>query len=397
MSLTWQQRLIDQQQARQAAGLWRQRPLLTSAADRLVQVNGRWLVNFASNDYLGLAKHADLPLLAQRLHTQAGLAGSTASHLLAGHYLPHHLLEDELADWLGVERCLLFSSGYLANLAVQTAFLQEKDCLLHDKLNHASLIDGALLTKADFQRYPHLDMSALQRRLAQPCAGLRMLVTDGVFSMDGDVVDLATLLSLLNVQTDLLVVDEAHSFGVLGAQGQGVFAQQAQEATANVLRVGTLGKAFGSSGAFIAGSRLLIDHIMQMARSYVYTTAQPPIQASMSRASLRLVAGDIGDAARAQLQQLIRQLQQGLASLNLLDVVSTTPIQPIVLGSNERAMRWQASLWQQGFWLPAIRPPTVPKDKARLRISLSAAHTAEDIDALLTALANCVQQERSVD
>lgn len=394
MSLSWQQRLTARQQQRQQQGLWRQRPLLTSAADREVQVNGRWLLNFASNDYLGLANQPALPQLAQQLHQQAGMAGSTASHVLAGHYLPHHLLEDELADWLGVERCVLFSSGYLANLAVQTAFLSESDCLFHDKLNHASLLDGARLSQAQFQRYPHLDMAALARRLAQDCAGLRMLVTDAVFSMDGDCVDLTQLLPLVNPQTDLLVIDEAHSFGVMGEQGQGVFSAQQHQAGDAVLRVGTLGKAFASSGAFIAGSALHIDTIMQFARSYIYTTAQPPIQASMSRASLRLVAGEMGDMAREKLQQLITHLQQGLARLGLNQIPSQTAIQPILLGTNARAVAWQQQLWQSGLWVPAIRPPTVPVNQARLRVSLSAAHQMSDIDRLLAALEACLATER---
>lgn len=393
MSLRWQQRLTERQQQRQQLGLWRSRPLLTSAPGVRVQVNGQWLINFASNDYLGLAESPDLPLLAQGLHQQAGNAGSTASHVLAGHHLPHHLLEDELADWLGVERVLLFSSGYLANLAVQTALLQDGDALYHDKLNHASLLDGARLSSAHFQRYAHNDMEALARRLAQPTEGLTMVVTDGVFSMDGDSVCLGKMLPLVAEQDGLLVVDEAHSFGVLGEQGRGLFVHQQQAADASVLRVGTLGKAFASSGAFIAGSGLLIDSIAQWGRSYIYTTAQPPYQASFSRAALRLLAGEVGEAARVKLDELIAVFRQGAQALGLSLLPSSTPIQPILLGSNERALAWQAKLWQSGFWLPAIRPPTVAEGTARLRVSLSAGHSVEQIEALLTALAVCQREE----
>jgi 8-amino-7-oxononanoate synthase len=393
MSLSWQQRLTERHQQRRAEDLWRSRPLLTSSPGVRVQVNGQWLVNFASNDYLGLAELPDLPQLAQDLHQQAGRAGSTASHLLAGHHLPHHLLEDELADWLGVERVLLFSSGYLANLAAQTALLQTGDSLYHDKLNHASLIDGARLSSARFQRYAHNDMPALARRLAQPTQGLTMVVTDGVFSMDGDWVSLSDMQPLVAEQNAVLLVDEAHSFGVLGEQGKGLFAHQQQVADAWVLRVGTLGKAFASSGAFVAGSALLIDSIAQWGRSYIYTTAQPPYQASFSRAALRFVAGDVGEQARRKLVELITFFRQGAQVLGLSLLPSSTPIQPILLGSNERALAWQAKLWQLGFWLPAIRPPTVPEGSARLRLSLSAQHTPEQIALLLAALSVCLQEE----
>lgn len=393
MTHAWTQRLVERHQQRQDRGLWRTRPLLTSAPGACVQVNGQWLVNFASNDYLGLAESPDLPQLAQALHQQAGMAGSTASHVLAGHHLPHHLLEDELADWLGVERALLFSSGYLANLAAQTALLHADDCLYHDKLNHASLIDGAQLSAAKLTRYPHNDMNALSRRLASHCNGLTMVVTDGVFSMDGDCVNLPELLPMLAEQEALLVVDEAHAFGVLGQQGKGTFAHFACQPDQHTLRVGTLGKAFASSGAFIAGSALLIESIAQFARSYIYTTAQPPYQASFSRAALHLLKGDTGDVARASLAHLIAHFQQGIAALGLACASSFTPIQPLVLGSNARALAWQAKLWQQGYWVPAIRPPTVPEGTARLRISLSAAHTKTQIDGLLAALAICQQEE----
>lgn len=393
MSLSWQQRLSERQEDRKKQGLWRTRPLLTSAPGVQVQVNGKCLVSFASNDYLGLSESVELPALAKAMHQQAGLAGSTASHVLAGHQLPHHLLEDELADWLGVERVLLFSSGYLANLAVQTALLQTGDALYHDKLNHASLLDGAHLSAARMQRYAHNDMNALSRRLAQASSGLTMVVTDAVFSMDGDCVPIAELMPLALSHDALIVIDEAHSFGVMGSQGRGLFAQQTIEAGASVLRVGTLGKAFASSGAFIAGSSLLIDTIEQWGRSYVYTTAQPPYQASFSRASLKLLSGEVGESARVRLSELIQYFRKGAQSLGLSIMSSYTPIQPIKLGSNERALAWQAKLWEMGFWVPAIRPPTVAEGTARLRLSLSANHSRQHLDKLLMALAVCQREE----
>lgn len=405
--MAWQQRLTNRHHARKSVALWRERPLLTSSPSVQVQVNGQWLTNFASNDYLGLAADASLAAEALALNAGSGLGGSSASHVLAGHQLPHHLLEDELADWLGVERVLLFSSGYLANLAVQTAFMQQGDRLIHDKLNHASLIDGALLSGVNFKRYPHNDMSALARRLAEPIEGLTMVVSDGVFSMDGDIVNLPEMIPLVSRDDVLWVVDDAHAFGVLGAAGSGSLSYYEQQhllvssasplvaQTENLLRVGTLGKAFGSSGAFIAGSALLIDTIAQFARSYVYTTAQPPYQASFSRAALRRIQGESGDELRAQLHRLIECFRAGAAQLGLSLMPSLTAIQPILLGSNARVLAWQEALWRLGQWVPAIRPPTVPEGQARLRISLSAAHSMAHIDALLAALAECQQQEPS--
>ncbi len=390
--MTWKIRLSTRLNNQRISGLWRDRPLMTSAPAARVQVNGKWLISFASNDYLGLAADNDLAQEAQALNQGAGWGGSSASHTLAGHHLPHHLLEDELADWLGVEHVLLFSSGYLANLAVQTAFMQQGDRLIHDKLNHASLIDGALLSGVNFKRYPHNNMEALARRLVQPNEGLTMVVTDGVFSMDGDVVHLPKMLDKLSEHDVLCVVDEAHSFGVLGEQGRGTFAHFNRTADTTVLRVGTLGKAFGSSGAFVAGSGLLIDTIAQFARSYRYTTAQPPYQASFTRAALRRVQQ--GDHLRAHLKTLISYFRAGAAALGLKLMPSVTPIQPILLNDNARAMRWQQQLWDAGFWVPAIRPPTVPEGTARLRLSICANHTIEHIDALLSALANCQKREK---
>lgn len=389
----WLQREHQRLLARAADGLMRQRPLLTSPPGALTQVNGVMVLNFASNDYLGLAADDRLLVDAGQLHGNAARLGSTASHVLSGHHLPHHLLEDELADWLGVERALVFSSGYLANLAVQTALLRSGDRVLHDKLNHASLLDGARLSPAMFRRYAHADAGALARRLSQPADGLTMVVSDGVFSMDGDVAPLEALHELTRAQQALLVVDEAHAFGVMGADGRGSVAAAGLSPWPELLRVGTLGKAFGSSGAFIAGSGVLIEAIAQYGRSYVYTTAQAPWQASISRAALRHLASEQGDVLRARLAELIMRFREGASQLGLSLLPSMTPIQPVVLGDNDRAWRWQQQLWQRGIWVPAIRPPTVPAGQARLRISLSAVHAPAQVDALLDALAACQRSE----
>lgn len=389
--MTWNTRLTQKLAQRREQGLWRQRPLVTSAPTAAkMQVNGHWVINFASNDYLGLASDTTIATEAVRINQSAGSAGSTASHLLAGHHLPHHLLEDELADWLGVERAILFSSGYLANLSVQTALLSHEDWVIHDKLNHASLIDGAHLSEGNFKRYPHIDMSALERRLEQQVSGLSMIVSDGVFSMDGDQAPLATLTHLAQVHNSLLVIDEAHAFGVLGTGGRGTFAHQGVTPTDTSLRVGTLGKAFASSGAFIAGSQLLIDAIMQFARPYIYTTAQPPYQASFSRIALKRVI--TGDDKRAQLQALIHFFQHESHVAGLPIMPSETPIQPLLIGCSTQVMRWQEKLWQAGIWVPAIRPPTVPVGSARLRISLSAEHSLADVEQLLSALIACQRE-----
>jgi 8-amino-7-oxononanoate synthase len=249
-----------------------------------------------------------------------------------------------------------------------------------------------LLSGVNFKRYPHNDMKALARRLAQPNDGLTMVVTDGVFSMDGDVVNLPAMCDLLADKDVLLVVDEAHSFAVLGERGRGTFAHFGIKPESDVLRVGTLGKAFGSSGAFVAGSALLIDTIAQFARSYRYTTAQPPYQASFTRAALRRVQQ--GDVLRAHLVQLIAHFRAGAKTLGLKLMPSLTPIQPILLKDNARAMHWQQQLWDAGFWVPAIRPPTVPEGTARLRLSICANHSIEQIDALLVALSVCLQNEQ---
>lgn len=368
--------------------LYRRRPLVFSPQQPMMKINGIECINFSSNDYLGLANHPNIKqALLNRLKTEEDMSyGSGAAHLVTGHHLHHHLLEDELADWLGVERTLLFSTGYMANLAVQQTLMQAGDTILADKLNHASLIDGAQLSAANLKRYPHLDMEALERRLKQAQAqnSQVMIVTDGVFSMDGDIASLKTLQQLAQNYQAWLFVDDAHGIGTLGKQGKGCFEHFDLESDENTIIVGTLGKAFGTSGAFVAGSETLIETLIQFARPYIYTTAMPQLNALAIREALSLVKN--ADASRETLRHNIQHFREGALKIGLNLWPSETAIQPIMLGQSETAIAWSEALKQAGFWVGAIRPPTVPKNQARLRVTLSASHTAEQIDQLIQAL-----------
>lgn len=381
------QPLLDE---RRQQHLYRSRPLVTSAQTACMQINGLQVINFSSNDYLGLANHPQIKqTLSQALQTDEISYGSGAAHLVTGHHLQHHIAEDEIADWLGCERALLFSTGYMANLAVQQALMQPGDIILADKLNHASLIDGALQSDAMLKRYPHLDMLALERRLQQASAqeGQVMIVTDGVFSMDGDLAPLQDIQRLAQTYQAWLLVDDAHGFGSLGEHGKGCFEHFGLEPDENTILVGTLGKAFGCSGAFVAGSAVLIESLIQFARPYIYTTAMPQLNALAIREALKLVqSAEEGGASRETLKQYIKQFRTGAKAIGLKLWDSPTPIQPILLGDSETALMWSEKLKQKGFWVSAIRPPTVPAGQARLRITLSACHSKAQIDDLLEAL-----------
>lgn len=374
--------------------LYRSRPLVTSAQTAEMQINGLEVINFSSNDYLGLANHPKIKqALITSLVSDEISYGAGAAHLVTGHHLQHHSAENEIADWLGTERALLFSTGYMANLAVQQTLMQPNDIILADKLNHASLIDGALHSNATVKRYPHLDMQALERRLEQAAkthattGGQSLIVTDGVFSMDGDLAPLKTIQALAQKYGAWLLVDDAHGFGTLGRHGKGCFEYFGLQPDENTILVGTLGKAFGCSGAFVAGSTVLIEALIQFARPYIYTTAMPQLNALAIREALKLVQN--AQASRETLQQHIQQFRQGALAMDLTLWDSPTPIQPIILGSSETALAWSETLKQKGFWVSAIRPPTVPAGQARLRVTLSASHTTEQIDALLDALKAC--------
>ncbi len=370
--------------------LYRSRPLVTSAQTASMQINGLQVINFSSNDYLGLANHPQIKqTLSQAMQTDEISYGSGAAHLVTGHHLQHHIAEDEIADWLGCERALLFSTGYMANLAVQQVLMQPGDTILADKLNHASLIDGALQSDATLKRYPHLDMQALERRLQQASGqdGQIMIVTDGVFSMDGDLAPLKDIQRLAQTYQAWLLVDDAHGFGCLGEHGKGCFEYFGLEPDENTILVGTLGKAFGCSGAFVAGSAVLIESLIQFARPYIYTTAMPQLNALAIREALKLVlSAEEGGASRETLKQHIKQFRTGAKTIGLKLWDSPTSIQPILLGDSETALMWSEKLKQKGFWVSAIRPPTVPTGQARLRVTLSASHSKAQIQDLLKAL-----------
>lgn len=364
------------------AGLRRGRRVLETPQGARVRVDGRDYIAFCSNDYLGLAAHPELIEAAREGAARHGV-GAGASHLVLGHAAAHHELERRLAAFVGLPRALLFSSGYLANQAAVTALAGRGDTVFADRLNHASLNDAALLSRAAFRRYPHLDLAALERLLASSKARRRLVVTDAVFSMDGDIAPLPSLLALCERFDAWLLVDDAHGFGVLGRTGRGVlehFGAQSER----LVYMGTLGKAAGVSGAFVAAGEEIVETLVQRARAYIYTTAMPPLLAHALQKSLELIERE--GWRRARLSELIIQLNQ-LVKLNRWRLaLSATAIQPLIIGANEEALAASASLARAGLLVPAIRPPTVPKGTARLRISLSAAHSGEDVARLAAAL-----------
>jgi 8-amino-7-oxononanoate synthase len=353
-----------------------------------VRVAGRELRNFCSNDYLGLAQHPAL-VQAQCAAAREFGAGSGAAHLISGHSLVHQRLEAELADFTGRERALLFSTGYMANLGVLSALGERGEVLLEDRLNHASLIDGASLSGARLVRYAHADAQAAATRVREfPKTSL--IASDGVFSMDGDLAPVRELAALAKQQQAWLLIDDAHGLGVLGAHGGGVLELAGLGAAEVPLLIGTLGKAFGSFGAFVAGDAALIDYLLQRARSYIYTTALPPAVAAASSAALALVRSE--GWRRTRLAAHVARFRAGALQLGFTLGASTTPIQPLLIGAASDAVALSAALRAAGFWVAAIRPPTVPAGSARLRVTLSAAHDESDIDALLVALAELKPQ-----
>lgn len=369
-----------------AASLLRERRTLDTPCAPEVVVNGQRLLAFCSNDYLGLANHPHLMRAVQEAAAQWGV-GSGASHVVSGHLRPYQELEERLAAFTGQPRALYFSTGYLANLAILPSLVGRNDAIFADRLNHASLIDAAQLARAQHVRYAHADLQQLAELLQRSTARRKLIVTDAVFSMDGDVAALPALLELAERHDAWLVVDDAHGFGVLGANGRGSLEHCALEATPRLILMATLGKAAGVSGAFVAGDARVIEWLLQRARPYIFTTASSPVLAAALLASLELIAE--GVARRNQIQALITQLQAGAAQLPWRLLPSPTAIQPLLVGENQAALDLAQQLWQHGIWVPAIRPPTVPAGSARLRISLSAAHTVEQVTHLLTALRAC--------
>jgi 8-amino-7-oxononanoate synthase len=347
-------------------------------------VEGQLKLVFCSNDYLGLSRD---PRVISAFQGAAGFlgVGSGASHLVTGHHREHHALEEELAEFVGRERALLFSTGYHANLGVVSALLGRNDTIFEDRLNHASLIDAALLSRAELVRYAHADVAAAEAALAAG-HGRKLLATDGVFSMDGDIAPVQSLAAAARKHGAWLMVDDAHGLGVIGASGRGTGSQLSSSDVP--LLMGTLGKALGTFGAFVAGDRDAVELLVQRARTYIYTTALPPAVASATRVALRIAAAD--DSRRARLHANIARFRAGAGQLGVQLLPSQTPIQPLVIGDNERALAASEYLWERGFWVSAIRPPTVPDGTARLRITLSAAHSSANIDALVAALTSAV-------
>ena len=389
MSAPWQKKLEARQQRLRNDSLWRTRREVESPQQAHIDVANQSLLNFSSNDYLGLANHPLLKKDAQEAVSQWGV-GSGASHLVCGHQTPHHQLEKTIAEFVGAERALLFSTGYMANLAAATAFSGKNDLILQDKLNHASLIDGARLSDAQFKRYRHTNVNHAQQILERTEFDQATIMTDGVFSMDGNLAPLQELKQLADHYEALLFVDDAHGLGCMGASGRGALELAGIELSGNVLLMGTLGKAVGSFGAFIAGDEIYIEQLIQSARSYIYTTAMPPAVAATSMASINLIQSQ-GEALRANLQANIQQFKSGVAGLGFELMPSNSAIQPIVLGDEARAIQLSASLYERGIWVAAIRPPTVPKGSARLRFTFSASHASEQIDQLLVALKEVAQ------
>lgn len=371
--------------ARRAAHLYRQRPLLQSPQGPQVIVDGQPLLAFCNNDYMGLANHPEVIAAWQAGAERWGVGGG-ASHLVIGHSAPHHELEEALAELTGRPRALLFSNGYMANLGAVTALVGQGDTVLEDRLNHASLLDAGLLSGARFSRYLHNDVSSLEARL-EKSVGDTLVVTDGVFSMDGDIADLPALARATRAKGAWLMVDDAHGLGPLGANGAGIVEHFGLSMDDVPVLVGTLGKSFGTSGAFVAGSEELIETLIQFARPYIYTTSQPPALACATLKSLQLLRTE--HWRREHLTRLIQQFRRGAEQIGLQLMDSFTPIQPIMIGDAGRALRLSQLLRERGLLVTAIRPPTVPAGSARLRVTLSAAHSEADVQLLLNTLEQC--------
>ena len=362
--------------------LVRSRRLVESPCGPEVRVAGKMLLAFASNDYLGLAADPALVAAAREGAALYGV-GAGASHLVSGHYAAHHELEARLAAFVGLERALFFSSGYMANLGVITSLAGRDDAVFSDELNHASLIDGIRLSGAEKHIYPHLDLAALAAMLDACQRPGKLVVSDAVFGMDGDQANLPALLELFERHDAWLVVDDAHGFGIEGVAGRGSLSRFGI-ASKRVVYMGTLGKAAGVAGAFVAGPGQVIEWLLQSARSYIFTTGSPPLLAHALLTSIDLI--EQGEERRRRLRQLIAQLRQGLNFKRWRLPESSTAIQPVIIGENSEALQVGAALQQAGLWVPVIRPPTVPQGTARLRISLSAAHTPAQVERLVTTL-----------
>lgn len=394
-------------ESRAAKGLMRHHRVVQGSQGTRVEVNGKSVLSFSSNDYLGLACHPQVLAALQEGARDYGV-GAGASHLISGHFSVHQQLEQVLAAFTGKPAAILFSSGYLANLGAVQALVGRNDRIFADRLNHASLNDAMLLSRARIHRYRHNDIAHLEQLLRQPHSGRRLVITDAVFSMDGDLAPLPELLALCDQYDAWLLVDDAHGFGILGKEGRGslfhscdlakktyaasledypetpVDRQASMLFSPRIIYMATLGKAAGVAGAFIAAEKIVIGTLIQNARSYIYTTASPPALSSALLTSIRLVQKD--HWRRIHLRKLIEQLRAGLEKLPWKLLYSDTPIQPLLVGNSDSAVALSDSLYRRGIWVPAIRPPTVPQGTARLRISLSAVHSEQDVAQLISVL-----------
>ena len=387
-SLPWSKALAATLAERQLSGRYRRLRTRSGEQGVSVIIDGKEMLSFCSNDYLGLAAHPTITKAFINAAETEGV-GSGAAHLLSGHSYYHQQLEEALADFMGQQSVLLFSSGYQANLGVIDGLMSRGDVVIQDKLNHASLLDGGRLSTAKSWRYHHADMGSLQRRLRQTeDSDCRLVVTDGVFSMDGDLAPLQPLIQLTQKHQAALMVDDAHAIGVLGKHGRGSVEHWQVKAEYMPIVMGTLGKAFGTAGAFVAADKDVIETLIQQSRTFVYTTAQPAAVAAASLASLVLVRTE--NWRREKLQTLIEQFRKGAAELGIATMNSLTPIQPIMIGDDKKAIVIGQELESRGFLLGVIRTPTVPLGSARLRVTLSTNHTEQNIKQLLEALEDVI-------
>jgi len=378
--MTWGERITQGLQNRQQADAYRQRRAIIGGNGRCLQYQGRHYLNFSSNDYLGLARDPDI-IAAWAQGAAAHGVGSGGSGHVAGYSEMHQALERRLADWLGYERAILFNAGYAANQGLIAALVEKGDLVLADKLSHASLLEAAILSPGQLRRFHHNDAGSLRQLTRAECAGNRLAITEGIFSMDGDSAPLAELQRGITDAGGWLLVDDAHGFGVVGEQGRGSAWQQGCHPE---LLVVTFGKAAGVAGAAVLCAEPVAEYLLQYARHLIYSTAMPPAQVCAIDASLNAIIR--GDGLRQQLGRNITRFRTGAAGLGYCLPPSASAIQPLLVGDNSRAQALTESLRERGCWLTAIRPPTVPLGSARLRITITAAHQSADIDRLLEVL-----------
>lgn len=378
--MTWQQRIDSALEQRRANDSFRIRQVNQQGSGRYLVQNQTRYLNFSSNDYLGMSHHAQVIQAWQQGAETYGVGSGGSGHV-TGYHETHQQFEQQLADWLGFPRALLFISGFAANQALIAALTEKSDRIIADKLSHASLLEAAINSPAQLRRFTHNDVPSLQALLAHPHEGQQLVVTEGVFSMDGDAAPLAEIAQISRNAGALLMVDDAHGIGVMGEEGRGSCDQQQIKPD---LLVVTFGKAFGAGGAAVLCSESLADYLLQFARHLIYSTAMPPAQACALSAALNVIRHD--ESRRAQLRANIAHFRSGAAQLPLKLMASQTAIQPLIVGENQAAVNLASTMRERGFWMTAIRPPTVPPGTARLRVTLTASHTADDIDKLLEAL-----------